>query len=120
MTRTEWPWVTDAIFGRILVIASAIHAGSNAIAFIALYLMTRGNGDVKPDSSAIEAVFFIWQGLAAPLAWTVQASIDASWRQMPSLGVQIVLRLINSLVVGIVVAWAWVSIGRHRIKRTAH
>lgn len=96
------------LFGRVLIIASSIHAGGNAIAMLALHLMTRGGGDSKPHSATIEAAFVIWQGLGAPLAWAIQMLIDPGWHDVPSFGAQIVLRLVNSLAVGMAIAWIWV------------
>lgn len=117
MTRILRPWEADEIFGRVLVIASFLHAAGNFIVFLALDLMTRGGGDGKRDTPSIEAAILIWQGLGAPLRWAIQMLIDPNWHNAPTLWMEFVLRLMNSLVVGAGTAWIYVAYRRKALQR---
>lgn len=94
----------------ILLVASALHVFATCTAHFALGLlaMTESN----PDALAITAMVRILQGLAMPVAWPVERFLDPSGYQPPPFGVRAVLRLLNSLIVGALIAWAWTSIRR--------
>lgn len=111
------PWETDEIFGRILIIAAALHNAATLIAIFALFLITRGGGEGPADSPSIRAVTSAAHLLSMPLAWLVErfVELDIANHLLPFLAF-VALRILNSLFLGAVVAWVWMLI-RHAARK---
>lgn len=94
-------------FVRALLVASLLHAVVTAIAFFVLLALTSGGGEGKPDSRAIELAGGALRILAIPAAWLAEKALNPTWSRPPAFGILVALRVLNSLTVGAIAAWAW-------------
>ena len=92
----------DLALGSAVLAFTALHILATASAFAALVFLTRGGGEGYPASPAIDAAAGVLQSTAFPLAWAF-ASVS-----LPGV-LMLLLRLLNSLLVGALTAWMWVK-----------
>lgn len=92
------------VFSRLFLSASILHAFASVVAFAVLLDLTRGGGEGFRDSAAIEATAAVLKTLALPASWPVERFLDPGRDHPPAFGVLVALRLMNSVVVGAIVA----------------
>lgn len=100
------------VFSRVFLSASLLHAFASVVAFAVLLDLTRGGGEGFRDSAAIEAAAAVLKTLALPASWPVERMLDPGRDRPPALGVLVALRLMNSVVVGAIVAALWTALRR--------
>lgn len=100
---------TPRTFSRIFVPVAALHALATVVAFVVLLYLTSGSAECHPSSPAITRAAFMLDWLGLPAAWPLEKMIYLD-SDDPSFGVLVCLRLLNSVVVGAVVASLWTTL----------
>lgn len=92
------------VFSRLFLSASILHAFASVVAFAVLLDLTSRGADTYRESASIEAAAAVLKTFALPASWPVERLLDPGRDHPPPFGVLVALRLMNSAVVGAIVA----------------